>query len=117
MVEDTFTMDLTGRVFVLIIISKLSDQYVLTSCGRKKPGMTTAEETSMSALPPRQESQTEMSREYQGIGIAPHLFFSATLGLGKLKPIHAQIFMTCLSEELLQLCNMLKSFGNTELGI
>lgn len=71
----------------------------------KHPGMATAEETSMSALPPGQEEETERSGKRTSIDIAPHLFFSTTPGLGKLKPIRAQIFMTCLSEELLQLCN------------
>lgn len=71
----------------------------------KQPGMALAEETSISALPPRQEAQTERSGKGTSIDIAPHLSFSAIAGLGKIKPIRAQIFMTCLSEEPLQLCN------------
>lgn len=71
----------------------------------KQPGMATAEEISMSILLPRQEVQTEMSGKGTSIDIAPHLSFSATPGLGKLKPICAQIFITCLREEPLQRCN------------
>lgn len=67
----------------------------------KQPGMVTAEDVCL----PYQTRSTDMSGKGTSTDIAPHLSFSASPGLGKLKPIHAQIFMTCLSEEPLQLCN------------